>query len=140
MLILITTGYDMGNYFVRVLSRLALLPLVAGLSYEVLKGLAHNNSKVCRMLRWPGLMMQKLTTKQPTDDMCQVAIISMRSALGEEIEGEKTPEGWTRIPADSPLAQPLPEKVIEKLKADAEKKAAEEKTAEEESAAGEKTE
>ena len=144
VLILITTGYDMGNYLIRVLSRLALLPLVAGLSYEVLKGLAHNNSKVCRMLRWPGLMMQKLTTKQPTDDMCQVAIISMRSALGEEIEGEKTPEGWTRIPADSPLAQPLPEKVLEKLKADAEKKAAEEKTAEEEpaeeTAAGEKTE
>lgn len=134
VLILITTGYDMSNYLIRVLSRLALLPLVAGLSYEVLKGLAHNNSKVCRVLRWPGLMMQKLTTKQPTDDMCQVAIISMRSALGEEIEGEKTPEGWTRIPADSPLAQPLPEKVIEKIKAEAEKKAAEE------TAAGEKTE
>ncbi|MBO2515681.1 MAG: DUF1385 domain-containing protein [Clostridiales bacterium] len=123
VLILITTGYPMDNYFIRVLSRLILLPLVAGLSYEVLKGLAHNDSKVCRVLRWPGLMMQKLTTKQPTDDMCQVAIISMKSALGEEIEGTKMSEGWICIPADSPLAQPLPEKVIEKRKAEAEKAA-----------------
>lgn len=112
VLILITTGYDMSNYIVRVLSRIALLPLVAGLSYEVLKGLAHHDNKVCRALRWPGLMMQKLTTKQPTDDMCQVAIISIRMALGEDIEGETTPEGWIRIPPESPLAQPLPEKVI----------------------------
>lgn len=111
VLIKMTTGYNMqDNYFIRVLSRLILLPLVAGLSYEVLKGLAHSNSRACRALRWPGLMMQKLTTRQPTDDMCQVAIISIRQALGEEIEGETTPEGWIRIPPESPLAQPLPEK------------------------------
>ena len=111
VVIKLTTGYNMqDNYFIRVLSRLVLLPLVAGLSYEALKGLAHSDSRVCRTLRWPGLMMQKLTTKQPTDDMCQVAIISIRQALGETIEGETTPEGWTRIPPESPLAQPLPEK------------------------------
>lgn len=117
VVIKMTTGYNMqDSYFIRVCSRLLLLPVVAGLSYEILKGLAHSNNGVCRALRWPGLMMQKLTTKQPTDDMCQVAIISMRSALGEEIEGELTPEGWTRIPPESPLAQPLPEKVLAKLK------------------------
>lgn len=112
VLIKMVTGYNMqDNYFIRVLSRLVLLPLVAGISYEALKGLAHSENKVCRALRWPGLMMQKLTTRQPSDDMCQVAIISIRNALGEEIEGEMTPEGWIRIPPESPLAQPLPEKL-----------------------------
>ena len=93
--ILALTGYNLSsNYFIKVLSRLLLLPLVTGVSYEVLKGLAHSETKVCRMLRWPGLQLQRLTTREPSDDMCQVAIASMEAALNGLPEGEKTPEGW----------------------------------------------
>ena len=78
----------------RVLSRLVLLPCIAGISYEVLKGLAHSETPLSRVLRWPGLQMQRITTQPPTDDMLEVAIISMKTALTSLPEGEKTPEGW----------------------------------------------
>lgn len=95
VLVLEVTGFDLGgDYFLRILSRIVLLPAIAGISYEALKGLAHNDGAVCRALRKPGLMMQKLTTKPPTDAMLEVAIVSMNAALHGLPEGEKTPEGW----------------------------------------------
>lgn len=71
-----------GPYFIwRLLSRLALLPLVAGISYEVLKGLAHHNAKWVHALRWPGMQVQRLTTKKPDKKMLEVAICSINVAL-----------------------------------------------------------
>ena len=98
-IILGLTGFNLSsNYFIKVLSRLLLLPLVTGVSYEALKGLAHSETKVCRMLRWPGLQLQRLTTRQPTNEMCEVAIASMNAALTGLPEGQKTPEGWVILP------------------------------------------
>ncbi len=95
VLVLLLTGYDLGaHYLVRVLSRLILLPCIAGISYEALKGLAHHDGALVRALRWPGLQMQRLTTQPPTDEMLQVAIISMKTALNGLPDGEETPEGW----------------------------------------------
>ena len=91
-------GYQGTNFFLRLGSRLLLLPFVAGISYEVLKGLAHSDSKLTRMLRWPGMQMQRLTTKPPTDQMLEVAIVSMNVALHGLPKGcETTPEGYTVI-------------------------------------------
>lgn len=88
-------GVNMGaNYFIRLLSRVILLPCIMGVGYEALKGLAHADGRVVRALRWPGMQMQRLTTRQPTDDMCEVAIVSMNAALHGLPEGETTPEGW----------------------------------------------
>lgn len=98
VLVLMLTGFDLGgNYFVRILTRLVLLPVIAGISYEVLKTLAHHDGPFVRMMRWPGLMMQKLTTHNPTDEMLQVAIVSMKTALDGLPEGEVTEEGWVRL-------------------------------------------
>lgn len=92
------SGYDLGaHYLVRVLSRVLLLPLVAGISYEMLKGLAHRDTPFTRALRWPGTQLQRLTTRPPTDDMCEVAIASMQAALNGLPEGEATKEGWVVI-------------------------------------------
>ncbi len=83
------------NYFLRVLFHLAMLPIVAGTSYEVLMGLAHSNSKLAHILRWPGLQMQRLTTREPDPDMLECAIISVNAVLyGFPENVEKTPEGW----------------------------------------------
>lgn len=91
-------GYQGTNFFWRLLSRLALLPVVAGISYEVLKGLAHSEGALAKALRWPGMQMQRLTTKQPTDEMLEVAIVSMNVALHGLPKGcETTPEGYTVI-------------------------------------------
>ncbi|MBE0601096.1 MAG: DUF1385 domain-containing protein [Firmicutes bacterium] len=88
-------GYQGNVYLWRLLSRLALLPVVAGVSYEILKLLAHSGGPVARALRWPGIQLQRLTTKAPDDDMVEVAIVSMNVALhGMPRHAELTPEGW----------------------------------------------
>lgn len=101
--ILSLSGYDMAsNYLLRITSRLLLLPLVAGISYEILKSLAHAENKFARALRWPGLQLQRLTTREPTLEMLEVAIASMQSALDVLPEGEKTAEGYTLIKKADP--------------------------------------
>ncbi len=95
VLVLLITGYDMGaHYLVRILSRLLLLPVVAGISYEVLKGLAHNDGKACTALRKPGMALQLLTTAEPDESMLEVAIVAMKAALNEMPEGPVTEEGY----------------------------------------------
>ena len=86
-------GWD-ATWYTRILSRLLLMPVVAGVSYEVLRFLGMHEGRVVSILRWPGLMMQKLTTKEPSDDMLQVAIAAMNAALGlpwqqEDIKAEE---------------------------------------------------
>lgn len=83
------------NYFLRLFFHLAMLPIVAGTSYEVLKGLAHSDSKISHILRWPGLQMQRLTTREPDKGMLECAIVAMNCALyGLPKHAKKTPEGW----------------------------------------------
>ncbi|MGB2982610.1 MAG: DUF1385 domain-containing protein [Candidatus Bipolaricaulia bacterium] len=78
--------------WLKTLSRLVLLPIVAGISYEVLRfsGRMHERRWV-RILITPGLWLQKLTTAEPTDDMIEVALASMRRAL-ETPETQETPD------------------------------------------------
>lgn len=83
------------NYFLRLLFHLAMLPIVAGVSYEVLMGLAHSRSRTACILRWPGLQMQRLTTREPDLSMLECAIVSVNVVLNGFPEGcPKTPEGW----------------------------------------------
>lgn len=81
ILVYTVAAYNGPEYIWRLLSRLLLLPLVAGVSYEVLKGLAHKDNKLVRALRWPGMQLQRLTTKKPDLAMLEVAICSMNVAL-----------------------------------------------------------
>ena len=86
---------NVNNYFLRLLAHLIMLPIVAGVSYEVLMGLAHSNSKAAHILRWPGLQMQRLTTREPDASMLECAIVSVNVVLnGLPPHAEKTPEGW----------------------------------------------
>ena len=65
--------------------RLLLVPLVAGLSYEVLRLTARKRAApIFAALVAPGLMLQKITTQEPTDDMLQVAIAALEEALRED--------------------------------------------------------
>ena len=83
ILIFTFLGTNSSNVLARVGSRLALLPVVAGVSYEVLQTLARlPRNRLVRALMWPGLMMQKITTKQPDDSMVEVAIHSLKAAEG----------------------------------------------------------
>ena len=101
------TAFDLAqHYLLRIGSRLLLLPLVAGISYEILKGLAHAGTPLARALRWPGMQLQRLTTRQPTLEMLEVAIAAMNAALHGLPEGETTDEGYTLLPKSAP-AEPV---------------------------------
>ena len=70
------------GYFPRLGLRILLLPLIAGVSYEFLKFAGdHFDNPIVKLVAWPGLMMQKITTKEPTDDMVEVAIKSLKAVL-----------------------------------------------------------
>jgi len=72
--------------WVRILSRIALIPVIAAISYEIMKfGAAHINNKIVRVLLAPGLMLQTMTTREPDDGQIEAAI----SALNEVIEIDK---------------------------------------------------
>ncbi|MCL2526712.1 MAG: DUF1385 domain-containing protein [Coriobacteriia bacterium] len=71
---------------VRIVSRLALLPIVAGLAYEITVKWASRNThlKLVQIIMWPGLQMQRMTTGEPDDDMIEVALTSTRAVLAAE--------------------------------------------------------
>ena len=80
-LLFVLFGIEKLSFFGRLLRSLLILPVITGISYEVLKGLAHaGDALIVRILRWPGLMMQYLTTREPDDAMLEVAIASMKAA------------------------------------------------------------
>ncbi len=71
--------------WLKVLSRLLLLPVVAGLSYEALRFTGRNFDRWwVRLLAQPGLWLQRLTTAEPDDDMVEVALAVLRRVLGAE--------------------------------------------------------
>ena len=72
----------------RSLVKIALLPLIAGLSYELLKGLAKTDCFIFFPIKLPGLLLQKITTREPTDDMIEVAITSFNAVL--EMDADET--------------------------------------------------
>ena len=75
--------------------RLLLVPVIAGVSYEVLQLTARKRAApIFAAMVWPGLMLQKITTQEPTDDMLEVAIAALEAALA--------------VPVPAPGAQPAP--------------------------------
>lgn len=68
-----------------IVSRVVLIPVIAGLAYELLKFAGtHRSQWLGRVLAAPGLWLQKLTTGQPESDMIEVAVASLLSALDDE--------------------------------------------------------
>ncbi len=72
------------NLVVRVITRIVFLPLIAGISYEIIKFLGRSDSAFARVIAYPGLMMQKLTTRQPDESQLEVAIAALKAVLPTE--------------------------------------------------------
>ena len=73
--------------WIRILSRIVLIPVIAAIGYEVMKFVAgHIKNGIIRILLAPGLMLQAMTTREPDDSQLEAAI----SALNEVIEIDKT--------------------------------------------------
>lgn len=72
-----------------ILQRLILLPLVAGVSYEILKFMGRSKSKIICVLTKPGLWLQLLTTREPDESQLEVAIASLEAVLTGNKEDDK---------------------------------------------------
>ena len=94
VLIFSLTGWNGQSVLLRVAIRLALLPVVAAVSYEMLMLLARFDNVFIRILSWPGKQLQRLTTHQPNDDMVRVAISSALAVMDDEWLEKAIPEGY----------------------------------------------
>lgn len=70
--------------WLRYVTRILLVPVIAGLSYEFIRKAGSSNNKVINVLSMPGMWMQKITTKEPTDDMIEVAIEAVEAVFDWE--------------------------------------------------------
>ena len=69
-------------WWLRILSRLALIPVIAGLGYEIIRFQARfADNKVVRIILVPSLALQRLTTRQPKDDQIEVALTALKQVL-----------------------------------------------------------
>ena len=85
--ILVFSLLGVEGWLFMVLSRLIVIPLVAGIAFEFIMWSArHQENSLVRILVWPGLQMQKLTTREPTDDQVEVAMASLKKVLSMEEE------------------------------------------------------
>ncbi len=88
------TGW--GGVVQRIILRVLLMPFVAGITYELIKWLGKTDSKLGKIIAYPGLKLQELTTKEPDASQIEVAIASLLAAEGIEYKkkiGELLKEG-----------------------------------------------
>lgn len=67
----------------RIISRIVFLPVIAGLSYELIKWLGKSESGLAKVISYPGLMLQNLTTREPDERQLEVAIAALKAVLPE---------------------------------------------------------
>lgn len=77
------------NQWMRLVLRLLLLPLVAGISYEFIKLAGRSTGLFSRIVSAPGKWLQKITTKEPDDSQLEVAILSLKAVIPENKEEDK---------------------------------------------------
>lgn len=66
----------------RVVTRILLLPLISGITYEILRWLGKTKGPLQTAIAYPGMMLQRLTTKEPLDEMLEVSIRALKEAEG----------------------------------------------------------
>jgi uncharacterized protein YqhQ len=80
------------------LSRVIVIPLVAGLAFEFIMWSARNQENpIVQALVWPGLQLQKLTTREPTDDQVEVAMTSLKEVIAKEDEARIAPDAANKL-------------------------------------------
>lgn len=96
--ILVFSFLGVNGWLQMVLSRVIVIPLVAGLAFEFIMWSAkHQDSAIVRALVWPGLQLQKLTTREPTDDQVEVAMASLKKVLTKEDEARIAPDATNKL-------------------------------------------
>ena len=104
--ILVFMCIQVDNRVLRVLLRILLIPVIAGISYELIRLAGRSDNILVRIISAPGIALQKLTTKEPDDDMIEVAIKSVeavfdwRSFLNESFKEDTSDKPAAKAPAE----------------------------------------
>jgi len=85
--ILLFSVFSWHNIFIRILTRLAMLPIVVAVSYEIIKMAGRYDNIVTRIVSAPGKALQRLTTREPDDEMLEVAIAAVTPVI-PDVQGE----------------------------------------------------
>lgn len=88
--IVVFSFFGWPNPIMRLLLRVILLPVIAGISYEINRKIGKSTGRFAYMMSYPGLLIQKLaTTREPDDEQIEVAIASLKCVLVEDKEADK---------------------------------------------------
>ena len=95
------------NMALKLILRIALVPVIAGISYEIIRLAGRSDNIIVRIISAPGLWMQKLTTKEPDEDMIEVAIASVEAVFDwkaylKDTFGYEVDDSWMQ---DTPAAK-----------------------------------
>lgn len=77
------------NTLLRVVCKLALMPFVVGIAYEIIRLAGRYDNFITKIISFPGLKLQKLTTREPDDSEIEVAIAAMKPCIPEDKEDDK---------------------------------------------------
>ena len=79
--ILASSFIQVDSIIIRVFTKIIILPLIAGISYEVIKLAGKSGNILTNLLIFPGMMLQKITTQEPEDEQIEVAIVALKKVL-----------------------------------------------------------
>ena len=87
--ILVSSVVTWSNLFLRILIKLLLVPVIVGISYEIIKFAGRHDNALTKLISAPGLWLQRFTTQEPDDSMIEVAIAAVTPVLPENPEEAK---------------------------------------------------
>jgi len=103
------------NALLRVAIKLALLPLIVGIGYEFIRFAGKHDNIIVRILSAPGLWMQRITTREPSEDQIECAIAALKTALNVEFPDFDVSvyDRGVKAEADTPTQKPESEPAVE---------------------------
>lgn len=82
--IILFSFFGWPNPIMRLVMRIICIPIVAGISYEIIRFLGKYNNKFTKIVAYPGMMLQNFTTKEPDDEQLEVAIAALKAVIDEK--------------------------------------------------------
>ena len=82
--IILFSFFGWPNPLIRIAMRILFIPIVAGISYEIIKFLGKYDNKLTKIVAYPGMMLQKFTTQEPDDEQLEVALTALKAVINEK--------------------------------------------------------
>lgn len=79
--IILFSFFGWPNPLIRIIMRIICIPVVAGISYEIIRFLGKYNNRLTKIIAYPGMMLQKFTTKEPDDSQLEVALEALKAVV-----------------------------------------------------------